>query len=103
MLIGGAHGSADVPPLVGAAKSSERPLSNNANGRSRPTAAIGPAELTAINLLLTSSAGSPLCELPRSLWRPLQLHAVGPRVEHIGWPASRLRLGYAVLATVVSA
>ena len=56
-----------------------------------------------MNLSFTTSAGSPLCELPRSLWQPLQLHAVGPRVEHIGWPASRLQLGYAVLATVVSA
>ena len=32
-----------------------------------------------------------------------RLHAVGTRVEHMGWPASRLQLGYAVLATVVSA
>ncbi len=30
-------------------------------------------------------------------------HAVGPRGEHIGWPAVLLQLGYAVLATVVSA
>ena len=32
-----------------------------------------------------------------------RLHAVGPRLEHIGWPATRLQPGYAVLATVVSA
>ena len=56
-----------------------------------------------MNLLLTSSAGSPLCELPRLLWQPLQLHAVGPRLEHIGWSATSSHLGYAVLATVVSA
>ena len=70
---------------------------------SRPTAAIGPPKLAAMNLTFTTSAGSPRREPPRSLWPPLQLHAVGTRVEHMGWPASRLQLGYAVLATVVSA
>ena len=56
-----------------------------------------------MNLSFTTSAGSPLRELPRSLWPPLQLHAVGPRREHIGWPATSSHLGYAVLATAVSA
>jgi len=56
-----------------------------------------------MNLSFTTSAGSPLHELPRSPWQPLQLHAVGPRLEHLGWPASRSQLGYAVLTTVVSA
>ncbi len=56
-----------------------------------------------MNLSFTTSAGSPLREPPRSLWQPLQLHAVGPRLEHIGWSATRSQPGYAVLATVVSA
>ena len=81
----------------------ERLLVRGSNYHCRHTAAIVPPKLAAMNLSFTTSAGSSLRELPRSLWQPLQLHAVGPRVEHIGWPASRLQLGYAVLATVVSA
>ena len=72
-------------------------------GCTRPTAAIDPAKLAAMNLSFTTSAGSPLRELSRSLWQPLQLQAVGPRREHIGWPATGLQPGCAVLATVVSA
>jgi hypothetical protein len=54
-------------------------------------------------VLIEQDLGRPLRELSRSLWQSLQLHAVGPLREHIGWPATRSQLGYAVLATVVSA